>query len=184
LPGCLERLAAELEADRSIAMVAGARRLIDENGEQFATSRYTKEDAIISGADAINRCIFGSNYIGEPSAVMFRRTLAKRGFNENFSLLMDLEMWFCLLEQGDLIALASETCAIRRHSGQMTHNTITTGALWDDNMLLFANYGNKPYIRHSLAKSAGRTARMVYRAWLCRQNLVNRIKSHLATTIR
>jgi glycosyltransferase involved in cell wall biosynthesis len=171
LPGCLSRLAERLDADPSVALITGARCLIDEYGDRIGIARYAKAEAKVTGTTVIGRCIFGSNYVGEPSAVMFRRNAAQRGFNENLSLLMDLEMWFHLLERGDMINLASEVCAVRRHAGQMTHSTITSGALLNDNILLFANYGTRPYIRNTMSNRMIRKIRMAYRIWLCRDGL-------------
>jgi glycosyltransferase involved in cell wall biosynthesis len=168
LPGSLQRMAAALDADASATLAVGARRLIDDKGATIAVQRYARKNLDISGAQAINRCLFGKNYIGEPSAVMFRRSAAPRGFSQAFPHLIDLEMWFHLLEQGRLISLADEVCAIRRHAAQMTHQNTRSGALLDDNVRLFEHYGRKPYIRASRARALGRKARLAYRVWLCK----------------
>lgn len=179
LPDCLNRLAEGLDADPSVALITGARRLIDENGDRIGISRYAQTDVQINGTTAINRCMFGSNYVGEPSAVMFRRKAAQRGFKENLSLLMDLEMWFHLLEQGDMVSLASEVCAVRRHAAQMTHSTITSGALLNDNLLLFADYGTRSYIHNTLSNRMARKIRMAHRVWLCRNGLRDETTRHV-----
>jgi glycosyltransferase involved in cell wall biosynthesis len=168
LPGSLQRMAAALDAEASATLAVGARRLIDDKGATFAVQRYARKNLDIPGAQAINRCLFGKNYIGEPSAVMFRRSAATRGFREAFPHLIDLEMWFHLLEQGRLISLADEVCAIRRHAAQMTHQNTKSGALLDDNVRLFEQYGRKPYIRANRAGSLNRKARLAYRVWLCK----------------
>ena len=59
-------------------------------------------------------------------------------------------MWFHLLEQGAMVSLADEVCAIRQYSGQMSQQNIKTGALIDDNVRLFDAYRNKPYIQNTL----------------------------------
>jgi glycosyltransferase involved in cell wall biosynthesis len=171
LPHCLHTMAKALDADPAVMLVAGGRRLIDEAGRKIATQKYAAEPRRVSGAEVINRCLFGKNYIGEPSAVMFRRTAAARGFQASLSHLMDLEMWFHLLEQGAMVNLTEELCAIRRHSGQMSEKNIRSGALIDDNLRLFAAYGAKPYIRHTWKNSTNRKLRMAYRVWLCRNSL-------------
>jgi hypothetical protein len=102
---------------------------------------------------------------------MFRRELALRGFREDLSHLMDMEMWFHLLEQGDLACLSEPLCAVRRHADQMTMHSIKSGALVEDNIRLFEEYGNKPYIRHGWIKASSRRLRMAYRIWLSRQYL-------------
>lgn len=171
LPGSLRRMADAFDAEPSATLLVGARRLIDDKGATIAVQRYARTTLRIPGEQAINRCLFGKNYIGEPSAVMFRRSAATRGFSESFPHLIDLEMWFYLLEQGDLISLADEVCAIRRHAAQMTHKNTRSGALLDDNVSLFDQYGGKSYVRASRAKSLGRKARVAYRVWLCRDGI-------------
>jgi glycosyltransferase involved in cell wall biosynthesis len=170
-PGSLKRMADALDRDPAAALVVGARRLIDEKGAAIGMQRYASENLDIPGEQAINRCLFGKNYIGEPSAVMFRRSAAARGFDDSFSLLMDLEMWFHLLEQGRLVNLADEVCAIRRHAAQMTHENTRSGVLLDDNVRLFEQYGRKPYIRASRVKWLSCKARIAYRVWMCKDGI-------------
>jgi glycosyltransferase involved in cell wall biosynthesis len=171
LPGSLRRMADALDADCAATLAVGARRLIDHKGATLAVQRYARRNLAIGGEQPINRCLFGKNYIGEPSAVMFRRSAAKRGFSESFPHLIDLEMWFHLLEQGRLINLAEEVCAIRQHAAQMTHKNTRSGALLDDNVSLFEQYGRKSYVRASRARSLSRKARVAYRVWLCRDGI-------------
>ena len=171
LPKSLHRMSDALDADRAVALVAGGRRLIDENGKPIAALRYAAENAKVPGIEVINRCLFGKNYIGEPTAVMFRRKDAQRGFQESLPHLMDLEMWFYLLEQGPMVSLVDEVCAVRQYSGQMSNQNIKTGALIDDNVRLFEAYANKPYIQNTWANRTGRQIRMAYRVWMCRDAL-------------
>jgi glycosyltransferase involved in cell wall biosynthesis len=171
LPQSLERMSRALDGNAKVALVVGGRRLIDEAGAKLAMRNYANRDITVPGKQVINRCLFGGNDIGEPSAVMFRRKIAKRGFHEQLSQLMDLEMWFYLLEQGDMANLADEVCAIRRHPGQLTKESINTGTLIDENVALFEAYGVKPYVRKTFFNTAMRKARMAYRVWICRDSM-------------
>lgn len=171
MPHCLEEMIQALDEDPSVALVAGGRQIINEVGESLAVHRYSATSATYSGFEVINRCLFGSNYIGEPSAVMFRRKAALRGFRTELAHLMDLEMWFYLLEQGNMVNLPEPLCAIRHHAGQMTVQSIKTGALVEDNVLLIEEYGRKQYINNSWINTAMRRIHMAYRVWLCRTTL-------------
>lgn len=180
-PGSLKRMAAALDSDPSAVLVVGARRLIDDKDATIAVQRYVSKRLSIPGEEAINRCLFGKNYIGEPSAVMLRRSAATRGFSASFSHLVDLEMWFHALEQGRLISLPDEVCSIRRHAAQMSHENIKSGALLDDNVSLFERYGRKPYIRSSRAKVLTRKARMAYRVWMCKDGISTEKRDNVLT---
>lgn len=171
LPSCLERMVALLDRHADVVLVSGGRRLVDEQGTEVGIRRWASTDGVIPGTVVINRCLFGANYIGEPTAVLFRKAQALRGFRQDLSHLMDLEMWFHLLEQGELACVPEPLCAIRRHAGQMTMHSIKSGALVEDNVRLFEEYGDKPYIRHSWAKETSRRLRMAYRIWLSRRYL-------------
>ncbi len=182
LPESVRRMSEALNADLSAVLVTGGRRLIDESGETLTTQKYATENVRLPGAEVINRCIFGKNYIGEPSAVMFRRTAAQRGFQESLPHLMDLEMWFYLLEKGPMIGLADEVCAIRQYAGQMSQQNVKTGALIDDNVRLFDAYGNKPYIQNTWANRTSRQIRIAYRVWMCRDVLNSSKRNQILTS--
>lgn len=171
LPDCLCRMSGALDADPSATLVIGGRRLIDEKGRTITTERFTRHNATMPGTDVINRCFFGKNYIGEPSAVMFRKNLSQRGFSTSLSHLLDLEMWFHLLERGRMISLADEVCAVRRHTGQMSRHSLKSGALIEDNIFLFKEYGDKSYIRGNWYSGLNRRVRMAYRVWMCKDAL-------------
>ncbi|MBI1175191.1 MAG: glycosyltransferase [Sideroxydans sp.] len=171
LPSCLEKMAHVLDTHPSVSLVAGGRLIMDATEAKIGIQRYAYTEKTVPGKEAINRCLFGANYIGEPTAVMFRLESALRGFREEFSHLMDMEMWFYLLEQGDLAILPEPLCAIRRHSEQMTAVNIKSGALVEDNVRLFEEYARKPYIRNSWAHHALRKVRMAYRIWISRRHL-------------
>lgn len=171
MPVCLEKMVQILDDDLSVSIVVGGRQIVNEAGEAIGRQHYSKNAATFHGQEVINRCLFGTNYIGEPSAVMFRRQDALRGFREDLAHLMDMEMWFHLLEKGKMANLPETLCAIRRHSDQMTVQSMRSGALVEDNVRLFEEYGNKTYICRSWIKRIGRRMRMAYRVWLCRDYL-------------
>lgn len=75
LPECLEQMAAALDAHHSVTLVCGSRMIIDETGKELKLKQYSSRDTIIPGGKAITRCLFGKNYIGEPTAIMFARMI-------------------------------------------------------------------------------------------------------------
>ncbi len=169
LPNCLEEMVSAIEANDSATLVTGGRLLINEKGEVLAFKNYSKSDSKILGKNVVNRCLFGANYIGEPSATMFRRGVLDVGFNVEFPHLVDLEMWFRILEKGDLICISKPLCAIRRHALQMTQKNIQSDLLVEDNVRLFDLYKGKPYIKYSRIALFGRELRMAYRVWMSRK---------------
>jgi hypothetical protein len=109
-------------------------------------------DVVVSGGEAMNRCFFEGNLIGEPTAVMFRKAQASRGFSADYNQAVDLEMWFHLLEQGDLAFLAQPLCAIRLHDDQQTVRNARSGRIVEDKRRLFRACAGRPWLRPSLLR--------------------------------
>jgi glycosyltransferase involved in cell wall biosynthesis len=117
----LAGLAALLDAQPSAALAASARLLVDENTQvcggwnELTPGRH-------AGPVVTLRCLrTRRNLIGEPTAVMFRRTGAARGFDPALRQVVDMEMWFHLLQSGDLVYTDKPLCAFRRHREQQTN---------------------------------------------------------------
>ena len=119
-PGALSRLAGLLDAHPDARLAASARLLLDRD------SRITGEWAPLapglhSGPHTVVRCLrTRRNLIGEPSAVMFRRADAARGFDAAFRQLIDLEFWCHLLLDGNLAYTDAPLAGFRRHGRQQT----------------------------------------------------------------
>lgn len=104
---CLQRQVAVLDADAAgaLALVFSARDVIGPDGRVRLAARGlpgTPEGAI-SRREVLRRCLQGgTNVIGEPGAVLFRRALAERigGFDVRHPYVIDLEYWLRLMQHG------------------------------------------------------------------------------------
>lgn len=151
-PYCVERLLEPLEGDESVKLAACARRLFSDGSRNTRVARYATRRLVDTGEEAIRRCFFRGNLIGEPTAVMFRREDAGSGFNPRFSQLVDLELWFRILETGRFAFVPDVLCSIREHHGQTTRRSIASGAVTRDKELLHADFSGKPYLAGTLAE--------------------------------
>jgi len=115
-PTCLERQVAAFAAQPDLALVSCARHIIDEAGTIVATRRFSHATQILSGA-AAQRAIIrsGTNPLGEPGAVLFRRALAAQcgPFNGAHLFVIDVEYYCRLLQHGGLCALQEPLCTFR-----------------------------------------------------------------------
>jgi glycosyltransferase involved in cell wall biosynthesis len=144
----LGRMAAALDDNDAVSLVASARRIVDEKSQPLATWSCFAQQRPMAGTSVINRCLFEQrNLIGGPSAVMFRRALAGRGFDEAFFVMSDLEMWFHLLEQGCFSYIEEPLCAFRKHRRQQTEKDRGSLAPARENRELLRRYLHKPYVR-------------------------------------
>jgi len=146
-PDALGRMVSLLDSDQSISLVASSRNLIDEHSDVLSVKSGFNRDCILPGPDVINYCLFRQkNLIGEPTVTMFRRNQATRGFKENYQQIVDLEMWFYLLEKGGFAYISDRLCSFRVHEKQQTaRNNASLNDVNDVNYLL-DDYAYKTYI--------------------------------------
>ena len=144
----LARMVAVLDANHAIGLVASARRIVDEQSRKIEIWSCFNRERPIAGTTVIRQCLFEQrNLIGGPSAVMFRRALAGRGFDEAFFVMADLEMWFHLLEQSCFAYIREPLCALRRHPRQQTEKDRITLAPALENRELLRRYLHKNYVQ-------------------------------------
>lgn len=149
-PDTLLVMVAALEHSPETVLVSSARTIIDEQSHVIDTLSHFPEGFTADGRDVIRRCFRriarDHNLIGEPSVVMFRKDAAARGFDSRYRQLVDLEMWFHLLEQGKFIYMAAPLCSFRHHEGQQTKKNEVELNFVDDLTYLFDDYLGKSYI--------------------------------------
>ncbi len=122
-PDCLAQQVSVLEADaeQRIALVFCSRTIIDSRGRSIMTRRYPQRlGGQISSRSVVQACIYrGTNLIGEPGGVMFRKRLSDEvgGFDGAIGYVIDLDYWFRLLAQGDAYYLPEELVSFRVSSG-------------------------------------------------------------------
>jgi glycosyltransferase involved in cell wall biosynthesis len=151
-PTCLEKLSAALDGHPSASLAGSARVLVDERLSPVRVLAYSDRYAEEPGHDVILRCLLNGNLIGEPSSVMFRKEHAVRGFTDKYRQLIDMEMWFHLLEQGDFVFLPEPLSKFRKHGGQQTLENLKDPSFFDDGWRIFSEYIDRDYIRMSRAR--------------------------------
>ena len=129
-PQCVEALAAALIANPGISLATSRRVVIDAHGRQMpdvaATTPIAYVSAIMSGAELGNFVLMNStNYIGEPSTALFRRSQVDledgalfRWGGRDYHCLADLSLWLRLLAKGLGYYAAAPLSEYRMHGGQ------------------------------------------------------------------
>ena len=157
---CIFEMVNVLESNPQVTLVGCNRNFVDYEMNWVGHGRYFKNNVRVAGIVAIQRCFFYGNTIGEPSAVMFRKSLALRGFSEDYPQLMDLEMWFYLLKTGQFEFLSQPLCNVRRHRSQLTNLNLKSGAVLEDKRRLFRQFANDFGSRASIIELAAWDIRM------------------------
>ena len=144
----LSRMLEILEQDATVSLVGTGSQLIDAQARVLTVRNNFHQTGTWDGKAVIVKCLEqNQNLIGEPTAVMFRKSQAGRGFDERYRQIVDMELWFHLLEQGRFAYLAESFFAHRIHPQQATEMHKRTGVSVDDHRLLFTDYYRKPWLR-------------------------------------
>jgi glycosyltransferase involved in cell wall biosynthesis len=127
-PQALSKLAAMLQKNPSATLAASARVVLNEKSEAVDIWRPLA-GGCHAGRDIITAYLMenGRNLVGEPSAVLFRKEDARRGFDPRYRQVVDIEMWFHLLEKGDLAYTREPLCAFRCHPSQQSERNDASG---------------------------------------------------------
>ncbi len=143
-PTCLERSLELMAADPRIVLVSSARQYVDEHLQPRTHVSFSSQREFLPGGEVIRRCLLQGNVIGEPTAVLFRRSLSSRGFSPRYRHIVDLEMWLFLLGKGDFAHTPEILCSFRQHAAQATGENILSGRFIDDEFLLVDEYCRNP----------------------------------------
>jgi glycosyltransferase involved in cell wall biosynthesis len=137
----LELLAGVLDRHPEVALACSFRSLIDHDGHIMAKRGFTPTGRPVSGLLAIRDCLTAArNYIGEPTVVMFRKQQAQRGFLHGYRQMVDLEMWFHLLLQGDIWCEREALAAFRHHPEQQTVRNVGELVHLEETLRLYDAY--------------------------------------------
>ena len=140
-PAALRRQVGQLDAEPAAVLAVSARIIIDKDSVPVEIWDELGPAGQKRGTEMIARCIWRDrNLIGEPSAVMFRRAAGRRGFDPAWRQLVDQEMWFHLLAQGDLMYDPEPLCAFRLHGAQQTARNRDSHVSSAETLLLLARY--------------------------------------------
>jgi glycosyltransferase involved in cell wall biosynthesis len=147
-PQALSKLLALMQQYPSAVLAASARTILDEDSMAIDIYRDLPEGCH-DGRKIITAYLMenGKNLVGEPSAVMFRKSDARRGFDPKYRQIVDVEMWIHLLEKGDLAYTREPLCGFRCHPSQQTERNTASGVGWREHAVFFSNYALQSWLR-------------------------------------
>jgi len=120
---CLRRQMEVLEKDKEylISLVFCSRYIIDSNEKIITQRKYPgANEGIVNSVDAIRKNIrMGTNLMGEPGAVLFRKSIVEKVgyFDGSISYIIDLDYWFRLLLHGNAYYINEPLVSFRVSSG-------------------------------------------------------------------
>jgi glycosyltransferase involved in cell wall biosynthesis len=143
----LSKLLALLRQCPSALLAASARVILDEQSNPVDLYRDLPEGCH-AGRKIITAFLMenGKNIVGEPSAVLFRKADAQRGFDARYRQIVDVEMWMHLLEKGDLAYTREALCAFRVHPCQQTELNTASGLARREHAIFFSHYALQSWL--------------------------------------
>lgn len=148
-PTKIERMMNCFFQNPTISLVTSARQPIDEKGNFLTPTgafiRLFESDTIISGQDLSMIVIKNlSNFIGEPSSVLFKRKYIEEygTYNEvQFWSIADIAIWFTLLQYGDAVYISDTLSYFRVHENQNSNSHLNLQkGLIDWNLLIHQSF--------------------------------------------
>jgi glycosyltransferase involved in cell wall biosynthesis len=124
-PDCLGKQAEVLDSDATgeVALVFCARAIVGPSGRSYLTRRLAGKTASYTGASIAKLTArMGTNPIGEPGAVLFRRTAAEATgpFNGARPFVIDIDYWLRLLKHGRAVYLPDVLASFRVSRGSQS----------------------------------------------------------------
>jgi len=146
----LGKMVALLDAHEGMSLAACAMQIDGASAVPSRRWSYFENLGPFTGTTVIERCLRErKNLVGSPSATMFRRDRASRGFDEDLFHSADWEMWLHLLENGCLGFLPETLVSYRKHARQQTEKDKQTLTQAEDHLAILDRYLDRPYIRLS-----------------------------------
>ena len=115
-PSCLEKQVGILDDHPQVELVHCARKIINPEGNIITVRRPREAEGMKESNASLRRIVrSGTNPIGEPAAVMFRRETKDRlaGFSNADMYSIDVEYWSRLLAEGKRYYLDEVLCSFR-----------------------------------------------------------------------
>ena len=115
-PTCLEKQVRILDDHPQVELVHCARKIIDPAGKTLTVRRPRETAGLKESRASLRRIVrSGTNPIGEPAAVMFRRQTKDRleGFSNADMYSIDVEYWSRLLAEGNRYYIDEVLCSFR-----------------------------------------------------------------------
>lgn len=151
MPGMLRAYVAAFERDPGIALCACGRQFIDEHGNQVQPLRFvndrrhifSREDTYwLQHCDAVRLCLRNGNVIGEPSAVMYRRSVFDRirGYDPAFRHAADLDFNLRAAQHGSILYFGHEFIARRLRRDSLTRKNLSACHVTYERMAIFERH--------------------------------------------
>lgn len=140
-PTMLERMLAHFENNPDVTLISTAKQWINGSGQVTKTLKPFPSTRKISGREVVLYNLLRlTNWVGEPSTVMYRAERIGAGFDTTLFHYGDIEYWFRILMDSNYFYLDEVLCSFRRHEESSTSKNLSQLLFALDIMVLGKKY--------------------------------------------
>lgn len=133
----IARLADALDGAPNASFASSDRWVLSESGDRKLLAWSDRTSQTVSASEIVRRSLLCFNIIGEPSAVLLRRsTLPKGGFNEDMQQMVDWDLWLRVLARGDLAYVHETLVSYRSHAASASSRNASEARVARDLLLM------------------------------------------------
>lgn len=173
-PHCVERMAVVLEEHPNVGLVFCRREILLDRPDDPAAQAWKEQHAVLhepfgdlgevnDGRELLRRYLSAlqrdrfRNWIGEPSAVMVRRSCFEPvgHFNPRVNQSFDIEMWLRLMARADVGFVDEPLVAFRHHAASLSAGTAARHDDWLDLLWIYESLLDVPALEehHAMLRS-------------------------------
>lgn len=152
--GMFAAYVAAFAAYSDVVLCGSGRVFIDERGHEVQLRRAVNDRAnifidlelyLLDSCEAIRLCLRNGNVIGEPSAVMFRRSVfnAIGGYDPGYKHAADVHFNLRAARNGRIAYFRERFLRRRIHPENLTRSNLATGALTIDRARMFEEFADE-----------------------------------------
>lgn len=153
-PDCITRKVGVALSDSSISLVFSATKIIDGSGKLLFVRRYSRCDKVIQGKKLAKEALMKRNIYGEPSNVLFKRSVLKHTgvFFKDLKYATDLDMWIRVSVEGNVAYVAEPLVSYRASRWNVT-STLSIKQVIDDDEIMIRHLRSVGAIQLSVAQA-------------------------------
>lgn len=136
VPTCIEKKVVLADTDEDISLVFSASEIINESDKVILTRQQFNINCVLDGKELAKKSFGFGNLYGEPSNVLFRRSLVEKigAFNTRLFYSIDWEMWLRLSMIGKVGYIVEPLMKYRISKSNGTSG-LTAKKILDDDIL-------------------------------------------------
>jgi len=137
-PYCIEKKVSLAIKDTSIVLVFSSTEIINSNNKTLMIRKYKNKDLVQDGESLVYKSLYTRNIFGEPSNVLFKRSVLEQteAFCNKLKYSTDWEFWLRIAHYGKVGYIADALTKYRVSDSNTTSSLMIKEILNDDTIMI------------------------------------------------